>query len=524
MPGFKSQFSQFPRFAQQGGVVFTPSQIPTQNIPQQMPPSSPPPPPPPPSYSQPFIPPQRKSPFKKILLILVIIILLSGIGILGVLSTRIWDPMWNPFRPAPETVFKQSISKMKNIKKYGYKTIGSLALNATDQNSETANANISLNSSGIIDISDILSPKFDSVFDLILDLSTSNPKENIGLSVSGEARGIDNNFYFKIGKLEARGAASEDLKSYISSFGAIKDVWAKVTKEQVMSLFGQSQNENQIKAIFDNYPIWKTTEQLNDEKIKEENVYHYIIMLDKESLGKAFSEALKAVPNFDYFLGAVEGVVNTFLEKIGEVKADIWIGKKDLLVYKIDFKKAIDLKQVIETIAGNLSLNFNLELSNHNQPVQVNIPPEAKDYEEIFGPLMKKAEINVKNAKIKANLDQLALKAKSMFDENKSYSGLNCKLKDVDVLCSDIKTQNSEDPKVFGYYKKYCAYSKLLKTDDADKQEYYCVDYNLSAAKTDIDPSLKGYCTGWTFECPKVSVIFNASPSPSPSLAPSPTP
>ncbi|MCX6765026.1 MAG: hypothetical protein NT148_00610 [Candidatus Nealsonbacteria bacterium] len=182
MSGFKSQFSQFPRFIQQG-AVYTPNQIPTQMPPQQMPPQPPPQMPP---LNQiagtPFVPPRRKSPLKAILLTLLVIIILSVAGFATVLATRIWDPMWNPFRPKPQAVFEQTVSKMNGIKKYGYKVAGSISLNATDSNLKSAKAQGSINSSGAIDITDILNPKLTSVLDFIFSLSDPNSEENMGVS------------------------------------------------------------------------------------------------------------------------------------------------------------------------------------------------------------------------------------------------------------------------------------------------------------------------------------------------------
>jgi hypothetical protein len=525
MSGFKSQFSQFPTFIQEG-AVYTPNQIPTQMPPQQMPPQ---PPPQIPSSGVPFIPPKRKSPLKVILLTLLIIIILSGAGLGAVLGMRVWDPMWNPFRPKPQAVFDQAILKMNDITKYGYKVSGDVSLNATDNNSNnTIKAQGSFNSGGSIDISDILNPKLDSVLDFIFSLSTPDPDEKMGVSSAGAVRALDNNLYFKISKFEATGSAVNSLEDYISSFTDIKDKWAKIIKEQIGSAVGQGgeipsyakqkELENQIKAILVKYPSWQASEQLADETIGGKSVYHYVISLNKGNVEKSISEIIKLGAESDYSLAMAEGFVSTFFEKVGEVKADIWIGKKDLLVYKFNFEKAIDLKQVVETVAGDLSVGLNLEMSDHNKPVVVAIPSGVKSVEEVYGPVIKKVESNAKNDKIQSDINRIRTLSETIFSAKKSYSSLSCKAKDVDALCSDIKAQTGEDPKVFGYYKKYCAYAKLLKLNDSDKQEYYCIDYNLSAIKTDIDPSLKGYCTGYAFECPKPSVSPSPSPSPTPNL------
>lgn len=47
-------------------------------------------------------------------------------GVVGVgtsLATRVWDPLWNPFRPNPEKVLAKTASQMKELKTYHNKTV-----------------------------------------------------------------------------------------------------------------------------------------------------------------------------------------------------------------------------------------------------------------------------------------------------------------------------------------------------------------------------------------------------------------
>ena len=60
-------------------------------------------------------PPQKKK--SKILWIIIggIILVVVG-GILGALATRVWDPLWNPFRPEPTEVIEKMTLEMEKLK------------------------------------------------------------------------------------------------------------------------------------------------------------------------------------------------------------------------------------------------------------------------------------------------------------------------------------------------------------------------------------------------------------------------
>lgn len=506
MPGFKTEFSQFPTFVQQGGAY-----IPQQQMPPQQPPA-----PPPPMY----VPPVRKSPVKAILITLLVLVLLSSAGFAAVLGMRIWDPLWNPFRPKPEAVFIQTLAKMKETKKYTYQTTGSISFDATDKDGKNIKGMVSLDSGGKMDISDMINPKLDSTLKFSLNLSSSNDsKENVGVFAAGAVKMDDKSVFFRIGSLSAEGSAVEDLSGYMSGLNSIKDVWVEVPKSSLGNTT-ESALDAKTKAVFDKYQMWNVASQLADEKMGTADVYHYVVSLNKENLKSAFSELVRISieesgegsmigSSIDYYSAAAEGIVSTFLDKIGEVNADVWIGKKDMLVYRINLAKDIDLKQTTGSIIGNLSINFGLVLADHNNPVDVQAPAGAKTFNEVFGPLMLQAEIKARNEKIQADIGQIKAVADALYASKKTYSGLSCKMEGAVSICADLKSQTGEDPKVFGYFKKYCAYSKLMKMKDSDIQEYYCTDY-LSQIKTSVDPSQKGYCTGYTFECPK------PSPSPTP--------
>lgn len=60
--------------------------------------------------------PSQEKPRKNFLVWILIPIIVLGIGTLGILAARIWDPLWNPFRPRPEKVLERMVLKMKETK------------------------------------------------------------------------------------------------------------------------------------------------------------------------------------------------------------------------------------------------------------------------------------------------------------------------------------------------------------------------------------------------------------------------
>jgi len=55
---------------------------------------------------------------KKIFISIAVIIILAGIGVVFALYTKMWNPIWNPFRPKPEVVLSEMVLKMKELKSF----------------------------------------------------------------------------------------------------------------------------------------------------------------------------------------------------------------------------------------------------------------------------------------------------------------------------------------------------------------------------------------------------------------------
>ena len=63
----------------------------------------------------PIIPPPSK-PKGKFLKAVGLILILTLLTITGLLYAKVWDPMWNPFRPEPAKVIDEMAGKMGKLK------------------------------------------------------------------------------------------------------------------------------------------------------------------------------------------------------------------------------------------------------------------------------------------------------------------------------------------------------------------------------------------------------------------------
>jgi len=155
--------------------------------------------------------------------------------------------------------------------------------------------------------------------------------------------------------------------------------------------------EQEVMQLLSDYPIAKVANKLSDEKIQGENTYHYLLSLDKENL-KQFSVGLLEIINNYYKIDdlmnmpeadkqEVSDGIDEFFEATGGIDFEIWIGKKDKLIYKVAGQKSFDLSDIKEMEAGEgiMSLDFDMSFSKFNEPVEILAP---EDYQSIIEMLM----------------------------------------------------------------------------------------------------------------------------------------
>lgn len=315
-------------------------------------------------------PPRKKKTFLAIIIFAIGLLIISG-GVFGYFY----------YSRSPEKIVQKMIGRLAEIKSLEYS--GELKAEIDRNlsgNSGKQSSDFSVIFNGASDVYDLNNPK--SSFSLDIKTDALGQEES---SLKTEIRNIGEVVYIKLNDIP-------DLGFFDLSF--LKEQWIKIDADSLKRQLGLEEklNEEQkaqnlspeqiekIKSSFERNGIFKITQKLADEKINGVNAYHYKFAVNKEGVKEIIIDAVKIVQNKTPNENEIEGL-NKGLELIEFPENEIWIGKKDLLPYKISLNSTIK-----ETKESKYSSNFSLVLSfkNFNKPVQVDAPKEVKTLEEIL--------------------------------------------------------------------------------------------------------------------------------------------
>ena len=345
---------------------------------------------------------------KKIIVVIGVLIMVGAGGTIGALYAQIWNPAWNPFRPAPEIVLAEMVVKMKGLTTWH--TEGNFE--AEVKNDEMFN--ISLKTSTDTDQTDSENPK--SKGDLDIRFST----EGMEISTGIEFIGIGLTAYWKITTIPAL----PFLEQMSGLFAEIKNQWIKIDQESLKEMLGEEyqplpkeKEKELMKKLTDllkGRKFYDVKEELPDEKVGEQMAYRYLVSLDKEEVKKLVPEMFEIIIKYtseemkqsiseeekEESLEEILQAVDRFFEEVGEITVETWIGQKDKYLYKVKFEKEIDLSNMFEeekfeaplpvsVPKGGILFSMEINLSKFNQPVVIEAPKEFKTLEEITQSLMQ---------------------------------------------------------------------------------------------------------------------------------------
>jgi hypothetical protein len=432
---------------------------------------------------------------KTLFIILAIIILGIGVGI-SLLYTRVFDPFWNPFRLEPEKVILKMEEKMRGVKLYHQEFLGELEVKNKKRGI------LSFKTSGDYDLSQFkkefdfekinLAGSFEFSFDL------SFPLEGIEIPLKGKIAGeqvqLGRVSYFKFTTLPSLPFLELPLKFFGIDFSQFKNQWIKYDPEAFKKVYLEAISETvplsleeketmketeklqkkieeklrkrigeKLRSLIKGKKLYFVKKEFPDEKIKNQKVYHYLVLLNKEELKKIISEffpeileeafkglmeiekktssleeqkkaSLKKSKRKDLIeketifpleespemiemglktiVGLMVTKINEFLDKAGDLGAEIWIGKKDFYLYRILIKSEIEIKKLLELLYGpefikkelsqkelekikdlKLAFKIDIDFSQFNQPVKIEAPKEFKGFEEIFKGFIEKIKM-----------------------------------------------------------------------------------------------------------------------------------
>lgn len=247
-------------------------------------------------------------------------------------------------------------------------------------------SNFSINFTGVSDVKDLNNPQGSFSFNINTDALTEG-QFTFGL----EIRNVGKIIYVKISDVPNLG---------FFDLSAVKNQWVKIDTEALKKQFGFEKLEEQLKEaqkqqeltpeqieklkeVVKQAKVFKITQKFASEKINGVNTHHYKFTIDKEGIKKLVTDISQIVQNKTLTEKELTDF-NKSLEAIELPEGEIWIGKKDLLPYKVSLSSTIKGTEQLKT-SGKIS--FTLLFKNFNKPVQIDIPTQTKPLEEILGGL-----------------------------------------------------------------------------------------------------------------------------------------
>ena len=338
-----------------------------------------------------------KSSSGPVMKIVVGVVILAIVGIGTALGAQVWDPLWNPFRPSPEKVIEKVADKMGDIKSFHSEM--KAAMSATGDEI----VQVLVNFSGDSDIADSQNLKTATNF----DFQIIQERTGESLSLAGDIKAIKDVSYFKLSKLDF----PPELGIYLTLFGIDRSKligqWIKIDTKEIENLEGtnysklpkeqQEKIKEKIEKLFKEKKTYSVKKEMADEKINGKKAYHYILSLDRENIKEAILElfnismdasgkntAEDSGISSSFMAGGIAQSVDKLLEKIGGIDIEIWIGKKDNLLYGAKIDKEIDMSVLGGETKGKLAINFDIGLSNFNEPINIETPEKFIELKDIL--------------------------------------------------------------------------------------------------------------------------------------------
>jgi len=242
---------------------------------------------------------------------------------------------------------------------------------------KTGEGSVMVRFSGSSDSSDTSNPKILSTLTFGTDILPLS-----GALLGFDMRFVDKALYLKLNNLGIPGT---------ESFSSYKNQWIKFDSSAALTQFQQSgysgsvnleeglnlpkEKIDKIKAIIGKALFIKTGKRLANERVSGVDSHHYAFDLDKEGLKNTLKEISLATVEKDLTEAELQSF-DAFWENI-DVSGELWIGKSDRVLHQV--RVVLDSKSTIK-----MKVTFNETFKNVNEPVTINIPPDAKNFEELL--------------------------------------------------------------------------------------------------------------------------------------------
>jgi hypothetical protein len=421
-----------------------------------------------------------------------IIIALIVVGILGAgaaLFTKVWDPMWNPFRPAPEKVIANMALKMASVK-----TLHS-DISANLNWKDGAEYDIKTSVSADADSTDIQNSKTGGRFSANLTMAGDQSL------LAFELKQIGQSIYVELTTVPSASTVSQ-LSSIPGGnyLNLPKDQWIKIDSG---GLEKTSASPEKLEELLINENLYQIKTELPDERMGNVMTYHYEVSLDSQ----AFRNAI-IVP--DQLKDMVQPAIDNFFAGTGDLTGELWIGKKDNFLYGFKMQKSFDLSQTTAALSVQGSVSLNADFSQFNESMMIEAPVQFQTLEEA-NLAIQKMQLQQKDEKIMSDMAGLTTIAESIREKYNSYEFLCVDRtsllnktegtygQEISDFENDIRQLQSGILYCFDSAASYCIVSDMASSD----RGRWCVD---SAGAAKEIPATKG-CAGngtatYPWHCP----------------------
>ena len=321
----------------------------------------------------------------------------------------------------PQQIIKSSMEAMNNTESYAFK--GNLNFNLINDTEEEFSLAMEFN--GEADEKDPNNIKSLLCIKPQTTISKEGGSENISLDLSIMSFGKtgEEMTYLKLNDFDL-GAAGIVYGKIIVPY---KNNWYFLDMKELQEKSGADTEENfnseemleKIKELMKKYEMIKFEKDLGDIKLGNIETYHYQVGLDSKVLLSFYIELFKIIPSSEFYDSDMENFeaeleknkeeITVVLDEImNNTGIEIWIGKKDKMIYKMSMNGKYDqefmlrLEEKMNKISqkeesakassdinnSSLSFNMTITMSNFNQPVEITKPEESEDLLKILEEMM----------------------------------------------------------------------------------------------------------------------------------------
>src|SRR3989344_684294 len=305
---------------------------------------------------------------------LVVVLLVIGFG--AILSSRAFDPTWNPFRPNPDKVIGAAISNIWNIDQFHTDSTVDYRVSSGGQNIAS-----SFSFAGDADISNLNNPSISGKTTLRL------PGNGEGAVFSVDVTLVDKDVYFNVISASSNYQAFSPI--LLDALLKTKGGWIKYPALGIGELEEKYQSPNinaiwaTIKKTFAENKIYTFKKKLPDQVLDGQKIYHYLVAVDNNALSKAIARILDDSGLLGAFTSKEQALAE-FLNSVGEITIDVGIGSHDNYLYNLAMEKKVDISIFNPYYQGIADLHISINNSRPNEPVTIMPPPVYKNFEQIF--------------------------------------------------------------------------------------------------------------------------------------------